>query len=339
MTPPRKPPTAETSNASAEIVIIGAVVPSPDRVIAPAADKARSYAANAKAASTRRAYSSDWRHFEQWCAGAGLTSLPAEPETVALYLAQLADTCKTATVSRRMAAIAARHKACGLESPASMRHGAVASVWQGIRRTNGVAQNAKAPVLVEDLRAMVRSLRPGVIGTRDRALLLIGFAGAFRRSELVALQFEDVQFTSDGLVVTLRRSKTDQEGEGRKVGIPYGSNPDTCPVRALKEWLETAAIESGPLFRSITRHGRIGASMSGCAVALVVKQYASDAGLERASVAGHSLRAGLATSAAIAGASERSIMNQTGHRSAQMVRRYIRDASLFHENAAAKVGL
>jgi len=217
----------------------------PSSLLAPAADRAQAYARAAKAPATRRGYASDWKTFQQWCERAGVSCLPAAPETVALYIADLAESHKPATVSRRMAAIAAAHKACGHQSPASMRHGAVAAVWQGIKRTHGTAQNAKAPVLVDDLRAMVQKLRPGLIGTRDRALLLVGFAGAFRRSELVALDLEDVQFASDGLVVTLRRSKTDQEGEGRKVGIPYGSNPDTCPVRALRSWLDAAGIESG----------------------------------------------------------------------------------------------
>jgi integrase len=315
------------------------VVTQPADIIAPAVDRARSYAANAKAPATRRAYASDWHHFEAWCSGAGLPSLPAAPETVAVYIAALAETHRPATLSRRMAAIAAAHKAIGQESPASMRHGAVASVWRGIRRTHGVAQHAKAPVLVENLRAMVRSLRPGVIGIRDRALLLIGFAGAFRRSELVALDLEDVQFTGDGLVILLRRSKTDQEGAGRRVGLPYGSNPDTCPVRALRAWIEASGIDAGPLFRSITRHGKIQGRLSGFAVALIVKQYVGAVGLEPGAYSGHSLRAGLATAAAIAGASERAIMTQTGHRSAAMLRRYIRDASLFRENAAATVGL
>jgi integrase len=308
-------------------------------ILAPAADRAQAYARNSKAPATRRGYASDWRMFTAWCERAGVSSLPAAPETVALYIADLAEGHKPATVSRHMAAIAAAHKACGRESPASMRHGAVASVWQGIKRTHGTAQNAKAPVLVDDLRAMVQKLRPGLIGTRDRALLLVGFAGAFRRSELVALDAEDVQFTSDGLVVALRRSKTDQEGEGRKIGIPYGSNPETCPVRALRAWLDAAAIESGPLLRSVTRHGKMQGRLSGYAVALIVKRHAGAAGLEMAAYSGHSLRAGLATSAAIAGASERSIMAQTGHRSSVMVRRYIRDSSLFRENAAGRVGL
>jgi integrase len=308
-------------------------------VIGPAVDRSRAYAEAATASATRRAYASDWRQFEAWCTGAGLPALPAAPQTVALYIAALAESHRPATISRRMAAIAAAHKAIGQENPASMRHGAVASVWHGIGRTHGTAQDAKAPVLVENLRSMVRSLRPGVIGVRDRALLLVGFAGAFRRSELVALDIADVQFTSDGLVVLLRRSKTDQEGEGRRVGVPYGSNPETCPVRSLRAWIEVSAAESGALFRSVTRHGKIQGRLSGFAVATIVKRYAGTVGLEPAAYAGHSLRAGLVTSAAIAGASERAIMNQTGHRSAAMVRRYSRDADLFRENAAARIGL
>lgn len=167
---------------------------------------------------------------------------------------------------------------------------------------------------------------------RDRALILSGFAGAFRRSELVALDVADLAFTRDGLTVTLRRSKTDQEGQGRKIGIPYGANPDSCPVRVVQAWLKAAAIADGPVFRSINRHGRVlPGRLAPADVARVVKKLA-----ERA---GHSLRAGHATAAAVAGASERSIMNQTGHRSVQMVRRYIRDGSLFRENSAGKLGL
>jgi len=308
-------------------------------MIGPAVDRARAYAENSKAPATRRAYMGDWTRFEDWCAAAGLASFPAAPETVALYIAALAEKHRPATISRAMAAIAARHRAAGLDSPASIRHGAIAAVWQGIKRTHGTAQEQKAPVLVENLRAMCRTLRPGVIGIRDRALLLVGFAGAFRRSELVALDFEDVQFTGDGLVILLRRSKTDQEGEGRRVGLPYGSNPETCPVRALRAWIEASAIDAGPLFRSITRHGKIQGRLSGYAVAVIVKRHAEAVGLEVDRFSGHSLRAGLVTSAAIAGASERAIMAQTGHRSSAMVRRYVRDANLFRENAAARVGL
>ena len=187
---------------------------------------------------------------------------------------------------------------------------------------------------------MVAATDEGLIGLRDRALILLGFAGAFRRSELVALDVADLAFNRDGLTVTLRRSKTDQEGQGRKVGIPYGSNPDTCPVRVLQAWLETAGLAEGPVFRSMNRHGPCTTGrLAPADVARVVKKLAERAGLDAARYAGHSLRAGHATSAAIAGASERSIMNQTGHRSVQMVRRYIRDGILFRENSAGKLGL
>jgi integrase len=221
-----------------------------------------------------------------------------------------------------------------------MQHGAVSAVWKGIKRTHGTAQAQKAPTLTANIRAMVGALPDRLIGIRDRALLLAGFAGAFRRSELVGLNREDIDFTADGLVVTLRKSKTDQDGQGRKVGLPYGSNPDTCPVRSLRAWLDASGIAAGPLFRRVNRHGQLLAQrMSGAAVALVVKRHAAAAGLDAAKYSGHSLRAGLATSAAIAGASDRSIMAQTGHRSVNMVRRYVRDASLFRENAAAVVGM
>jgi integrase len=308
--------------------------------LAIATERVREYIHQAKAASTVRAYRTDWTHFNAWCTAHGLASLPAAPETVSLYLAEFAGLLKAATLQRRLAAISKAHQAAGYESPTSMKHAAVSETWKGIRRVHGVAQVGKAPVLTSELRTMLRRLPDRLIGVRDRALLLIGFAGAFRRSELVALTVEDCEFTSDGLVITLRRSKTDQEGEGRKIGIPYGSNPETCPVRSLRGWLDAAAIAAGPLFLSITRHGKLGArGMSANAVALVVKRHVTAVGLDGKRYAGHSLRAGLATSAAAAGVSERAIMNQTGHKSTAMVRRYIRDGSLFRENAAAALGL
>lgn len=226
----------------------------------------------------------------------------------------------------------------GVDAPTST--GIVRATLKGIRRTLGTATVQKAPALTADIRAMVEATGEGLIGIRDRALILLGFAGAFRRSELVALDTADLAFGRDGLTVTLRRSKTDQEGAGRKVGIPYGSNPATCPVRNLQEWIEAAGVGDGPVFRAINRHGRIRAGrLSPADVARVVKKLALRAGLDAAKYAGHSLRAGHATAAAIAGASERSIMNQTGHRSTAMVRRYIRDGSLFRENSAGKLGL
>ncbi len=302
--------------------------------------RAEAYARNSRAENTRRGYSSDWRQFEAWCRSAGACSMPAAPETVALYAAHLAEHHKPATVARHLAAIASGHKERGHDSPASMRHGAVSAVWHGIRRTHGTAPAQKTPVTTAEIRAIVESLPETLIGMRDRALLLVGFAGAFRRSELVALSREDVDFSAAGVVVLLRRSKTDQEGAGRKVGIPYGSNPDTCPVRCLQAWIEAAGITSGPLFRPVTCRGRIQAArLAGAAVAKIIKRRAAAIGLDAKKYSGHSLRSGLATAAAIAGASERSIMNQTGHHSSAMVRRYIRDSSLFRDNAAAKVGL
>ncbi len=190
--------------------------------------------------------------------------------------------------------------------------------------------------MVSELKAMLQALPEGLLGVRDRALLLVGFAGAFRRSELVSLDVADLSFTSDGLEVTLKRSKTDQEGQGRRIGIPFGSSPHTCPVRSLRAWLDGAGIADGPVFRDVSRRGRVGAvRLSDKAVARLVKRAARAAGLDPARFSGHSLRAGLATSAAKAGKTERAIMAQTGHKSEKMVRRYIRDASLFAENAAA----
>jgi len=215
----------------------------------------------------------------------------------------------------------------------------VRNTLKGIRRTLGTGAVQKAPAVTADIRSMVDATDATLIGLRDRALILLGFAGAFRRAEIVSLDVGDLGFNRDGLTVTLRRSKTDQQGQGRKIGIPYGSNPETCPVRTLQAWLEEGGVTEGPLFRSLNRHGALQGRLSPVGVARVVKKLAERAGLDPAKYAGHSLRAGHATSAAASGASERSIMNQTGHRSVQMVRRYIREGSLFRENSAGKLGL
>jgi site-specific recombinase XerD len=301
-------------------------------------EQAREFARHSKAANTLRGYRSDWREFCQWCEGHSLAPIPALPDTVAAYIAECAGRLKVGSIQRRLNAIAEAHKAVGCDSPTGA--GIVRATLKGIRRTLGTAPEQKAAALTGDIVTMIAATDPGIIGVRDRALVLLGFAGAFRRSELVALDAGDLEFSRDGLTVTLRRSKTDQEGQGRKVGIPYGANPETCPVRAVQAWLEQAAVASGPLFCSINRHGQLQAArLSGTDVARMVKKLAQRAGLDPTKYAGHSLRAGHATSAAIAGASERSIMNQTGHRSVQMVRRYIRDGSLFRENSAGKLGL
>ena len=301
-------------------------------------EQAREFARRSKAENTLRGYRADWREFCAWCESHAVRPLPAEPETVAAYIAECAGRLKVGSIQRRLNAIAEAHKAVGLESPT--HHPIVTNTMKGIRRTLGTAPAQKTAALTDDIRAMVSATDDGSIGLRDRALVLLGFAGAFRRSELVGLDVEDCKFGKDGLTVTLRRSKTDQDGVGRKIGIPYGSNPETCPVRTVQSWIEASTITTGPLFRSITRHGRLRpARLYGIDVARIVKKLATRAGLDPAKYAGHSLRAGHATSAAIAGASERSIMNQTGHRSVQMVRRYIREGSLFRENSAGKLGL
>ena len=307
-------------------------------LVPPSLERARAFARLSKAENTLRGYRADWRDFCGWCERNAQRPLPALPETVAAYIAACAERLKVGSIQRRLNAIAEAHKATGLDSPTAA--GIVRNTLKGIKRTLGTAAVQKAPALTADIRAMVEVTDAGLIGARDRAIVLLGFAGAFRRAEIVGLDVADLAFGRDGLTVTLRRSKTDQEGQSRNVGIPYGSNPETCPVRTVQAWIQQAALTEGPVFRSLNRHGRLlPGRLSPVDVARVVKKLARRAGLDPAKYAGHSLRAGHATSAAASGASERSIMNQTGHRSVQMVRRYIREGSLFRENSAGKLGL
>lgn len=307
--------------------------------LATALDAASVYAEQSRSAATRRAYQSDWADFTAWCAEKHAAPLPALPATVAAYIAELARAGrKPATIQRRLASISQAHQMRGHPSPAA--HEAVRSVLKGIRRAHGSAQHQATAATIAIIRRMVDALPEGLAGTRDRALILVGFAGAFRRSELVGLEIRDLDFRDSGLVVTLRRSKTDQEGEGREIGIPYGSTPTTCPIRALRGWLAAACISSGPIFRGVNKGGQVAASaLSDRAVALIVKRSAERAGLDPALFSGHSLRAGLATSAAERGASYHSIKQQTGHKSDRVLQRYIRRADLFRDNAASVVGL
>jgi integrase len=245
---------------------------------------------------------------------------------------------KLNTLQRRLAAISQMHQQTGFASPT--RAWAVQQFLSGLRRELGVAPVRKRAVLTADLKQMLQELPDGILGMRDRALLLLGFAGAFRRSELVALDVADLEERRDGLVVQIRKSKTDQEGEGRAVGIPRSEDPQTCPIAAVRNWQEASGISEGALFRRVNRHGKMLPNrLSAEAVAIVVKRYASQLGFDPNEFGGHSLRAGLATSAAAAGKSERAIMNQTGHRSVTTVRRYIREGSLFLDNAANGIGL
>jgi site-specific recombinase XerD len=320
----------------------------PDAIIGPVQNKGaevtplpsqvREFIRASKADNTLRGYQADWRHFCAWCESRGLHPLPAAAEAVAAYIAECAGHLKVGSIQRRLNAIAEAHKAARLESPT--HSGLVRNTTKGIRRIKGTAPAQKAPALTEEIRAMLAAAGDGTIGARDRALILLGFAGAFRRSELVGFEVGDCAFGKDGLTILLRRSKVDQAGEGRRIGIPYGSNPETCPVRNVLDWIQLVGITAGPLFRPINRHGQVQPGrLSAAAVALVIKKLAQRTGLDPSKYAGHSLRAGHATAAAMHGASERSIMNQTGHRSVQMLRQYIREGNLFRDNSAGKLGL
>ncbi|PTQ66536.1 site-specific recombinase XerD [Nitrosomonas oligotropha] len=280
-------------------------------------------------ANTWRAYRDDLKHFQAWGG-----TLPATPEQIASYLAHYAPKHTVATLTRRLASLSKLHNAQQWANPVSTA--LVRSTFQGIRNQHGMKQRQVAPAIKEDILAMVRNLQ-GIKGIRDKALLLIGFAGAFRRSELASLQYCDIEHVQQGILVYLRRSKTDQAGQGRKIAIPYARGA-ICPVISLREWLEHSGITEGPIFRSINRHGHIGEqAITSQSIALVIKERAAAAGLDATQYSGHSLRAGLVTSAAQAGISSWKIRQQTGHKSDAMLQRYIRDANIFTDNAAGGV--
>lgn len=315
--------------------------------------RAADYAERARSAATRRAYRADWHHFAAWCATYGAQALPADPRLVARYLSAHAGDLKVVTLQRRLSAIQHVHREAGLDFDGRQRD--LRDVWRGIRRTHGTASRGKAPTVTEELRALVATCDPArLLGLRDRALLLLGFAGCFRRSELVGLDVADVAEHRDGFVVSLARSKTDQEGRGAEKGIPYGAHPDTCPVRALRDWLAASGVREGPVFRAVNRHGQVGAArLSDKAVARAVKNaveaararalalgnLALAATFDPARYAGHSLRAGFITSAAAAGVSTLDIMRHSLHQREETLRKYVRHATVFRQNAAAKVGL
>lgn len=306
-------------------------------------DEGRRLHAQCRADRTWLGYQRDWRHFTNWCAAYGVPSLPATPETVAAYLADAAQTLKTCTLRRRLAAISVVHQGYGHPSPTTTA--VVRTRMSGIARDKADTPiTRKAAAWGKQVRRMVADLDDDPRDVQTRCLLSLGFAGGFRRSELIALDVTDVTETDDGLLVRLRRSKTDQEGIGRTIGIPYGSHPTSCPVRALRAWRRLNDTPEGPLFRTV--RGRkpggqrsLGGRLSDKAVARIVKDRAVALGLDPDAFAGHSLRAGFVTSAAHGGASEAAIMRQTGHRSSDQVRTYMRDGNLFHNNAAAVTGL
>lgn len=312
--------------------------------LADVADSAKAYAAKDRASRTTHEYAKLWRGFTEWCAAHALCALPCAPATLTLYITARADAgIKPSSLQVAISAIARHHKLAGMASPHD--HPVFESVWEGIRRTKGTAPRQVAPVLVDDLRAMVDTLPDTTAGRRDRSILVIGFAGGFRRSELAALEIRDITFQprGAGLHITVRKSKVDQLGIGCTIGIPRGSakTPETCPVRTLRRWIETMGSDTGPLFRSVDRYGHVRSrALYGHNIASIVKRAAADAGLEPASFSGHSLRSGMATQAAKCRKDDRKIMQQGRWTSRLMLDKYVRNATLLDEhNAVANIGL
>jgi site-specific recombinase XerD len=308
--------------------------PNTDLALFDLAEATKNYIDQSLSFATRKAYASDFKIFSAWCAAHGLAALPAAPETVALFLADQAQNHVAAsTLNRRLAAIKCAHEAKGHATPTT--HKGVTAALKGIRRAKGVAPTKKKAATADLVKEMVRCCPDTLTGKRDRALLLLGFAGAFRRAELVALTVADLAFEADGLRVTIRRSKTDQEAAGQVIAIPHGSVL-FCPVTALKRWLTVAGIAAGPIFRAVGKGGRIGgAALSDKSVTKRVKHYAGEVGLDAADFAAHSLRAGFVTSAAEAGASIFKMAEVSRHRSTDVLAGYVRSANLFKDHAGA----
>jgi integrase len=268
--------------------------------------------------------------------------MPSAPETIALYIAScVVAGLAPATIARRLASISKAHQAAGFEdSPASTKHFDVGEVLKGARRTLDVAQKCKDPLLLNDIRRLIAACPKNLLGLRDRALILTGFAGAFRRSKLCAMTVSDLCFSASGLVITVPRSKADQKQAGDKVAIPFGEHDDTCPIKALRTWFSKAKITKGSVFRGVDRHGRVAATgLHRDSIAAIFKTAAARAGMDATNIAGHSVRAGMATQAALNGSSERAIARTTRHRSRRVLRRYIRPGKFFRENASASLGL
>ena len=305
-------------------------------------EQAAKFAEAARARSTRRAYASDLRDFQNFCVGHGLACLPATPETVALFITYLASRVTVSTIRRRLAAITYAHRQAGYDSPATPRkHFVLHEVLAGITRTLGVVQPGAEPILGDAVRRIVAACPENLIGTRDRALILLGFAAGSRRNELASiLEVRDLTSTEQGIYIRMRMSKTDQERAGRTIAIPFGEHLETCPVVSVRTWLDKARISEGPLFRAVDRHGNVSATaLSTRSVAKIVKKAAARAGLDPARLSPHGLRSGMVTQAAINGAEEYEIARITGHRSVAVLRKYVRDANLYRNNASARLGL
>ena len=282
---------------------------------------------SSKASNTLRAYKSDYKDFTSFCLKNGFKPMPSEPKIISLYLTYLSKSCKFSTLKRRLASISVIHRLSG--HYIDTKHPMITENLMGIKRIKGSYQKAKKPILINELKLIVNVIdkdKNEKNRFKNRALILVGFAGGFRRSELVAIVNEDVDFVPEGVKIFVKRSKTDQSGEGMTKGIPYFLNANYCPVISLKNWIEKSEIKYGKIF-----------DMSDKSVALTIKKYTALVGLDSNKYSGHSLRSGFATSTAELGAEERSIMAMTGHKTTQMVRRYIQEANLFKNNALNKI--
>ena len=293
-----------------------------------------------KANNTLRAYKSDYKDFMIFCAKHGFDTLPTEPKIVALYLTNLSKTSKFSTLRRRLVSISMVHKLKG--HYLDTKHPIIIENLMGIKRSMGSFQKGKKPILINHLKSIIDVINKQQIDelkkARDKTIILIGFGGGFRRTELILIDHEDIEFVPEGLKITLKRSKTDQYGEGMLKGLPYFSNENYCPVMNLKEWLDLSNIKSGPIFRRFSKGSNITNNrLTDQSVVLLIKKYLNLAGIENSNYSGHSLRSGFATVAAESGADERSIMAMTGHKTTQMVRRYIKEANIFKNNALNKL--
>jgi site-specific recombinase XerD len=296
---------------------------------------------NSKANNTVRAYQSDYNDFGLFCAQNGFKSLPSEPKIVSLYLTHLSiKNAKMSTLKRRLVSIGVIHRLKG--HYLDTKHPSIIENIMGIKRRKGSVQKGKKPILIRHLKEIINIIdqqkKNEIKNLRDRSIILIGFSGGFRRNEIVSLDYHDLEFVPEGLKINLKRSKTDQFGEGFVKGLPYFDNSQYCPVVSIKKWIEISKISSGPLFRRFKKGLILSDNrLTDQTVALLIKEYLQSAGIDSKNYSGHSLRSGFATTAAESGAEERSIMAMTGHKSTEMVRRYIKDANLFKNNALNKI--
>ena len=295
-----------------------------------------------KANNTLRAYKSDFKDFGAFCAKYGLNSLPSEPKIVSLYLTHLSKKSKISTLRRRLVSISMVHRLKG--HYLDTKHPIIVENLMGIRRVKGSIQIGKKPILINHLKSIINIIdeqkTDEIKKLRDKSIILVGFGGGFRRKEIVSIDLEDIEFVPEGLKINVKKSKTDQFGEGMIKGLPYFHSQNYCPVDNLKKWLEISGIKSGPIFRRFSKGLSLSSKrLTDQSVVLLIKKYLNLAGIENKNFAGHSLRSGFATVAAESGADERSIMAMTGHKTTQMVRRYIREANLFKNNALNKIKL